>query len=182
MLETPTTEPTTITAGDTVRWRKVLQGYVASEWSLEYLFASAKGVKTVAATANSDNTGFEVHIPAAESVDWPAGAYTWRARVKKGDDVYTVAEGLCTVAPVLAAGVDARSPARRALEQIKEYLANPNSIACQSYTIKGRSLSQYGLPELWQHHDRLVQEVAREDAHGGRKALGGGRIFVGFRR
>lgn len=179
MLETPTTEPTRITAGDTVRWHKALPGYDASAWQLEYLFASTTAARTVQATAAGD--GFDIRIPAAETALWPAGAYTWRARLRQGDDVYTVAEGLCTVAPALAQGVDARSPARRALDQVKEYLANPQSIACQSYTIRGRSLTQYSLPELWQHHDRLVQQVAREEAQRTGKGLGG-RIYVGFKR
>lgn len=181
MLEIPTTVPTTITAGDTVRWRMVLNGYAPNVWGLEFQFASAAGAHTVTATADDDGTGYMMHIPATDSASWKAGHYTWRARVTKDGDVYTVAEGLCTVAPALTAGVDARSPARRALDQIKEYLANPNSIACQSYTIKGRSLAQYSLPELWQHHDRLVQEVAREDARRNGKTLGG-RIYVGFKR
>jgi len=101
--------------------------------------------------------------------------------VRKGDEVFTVAEGLCTVAPSLAQGIDARSPARRALDAVKEYLANPQSIAVASYTIRGRSLAQYSLPELWQHHDRLVQEVAREEARRTGKGPGG-RIFVRFGR
>lgn len=181
MLEIPTTEPARITAGDTIRWRKVLPGYDASDWQLEYIFASAAAAHTVQAAVADDGDGFDIRIPAADTALWPAGAYTWRARVRQGDDVYTVAEGLCTVAPALTQGVDARSPARRALDQVKEYLANPQSIACQSYTIKGRSLTQYSLPELWQHHDRLVQQVAREEAQRTGKGLGG-RIYVGFKR
>lgn len=182
MQETPTTEPARITAGDTVRWHKAICGYMPSDgWALEYLFACGKNVKTVAAAANADGTGHDIHITATESGDWPAGTYAWRARVKKGDDVYTVAEGLCEVAPALTQGFDARTPARRALDEIKEYLASPNSIACQSYTIKGRSVTQYTLPELWQHHDRLVQEVAREDALRTGKGLGR-RVYVRFGR
>lgn len=181
MLQTPTTEPARITAGDTVRWHKLLPGYAPADWALEYLFAHAAGVQTVAATASADGVGYDIHIPATDSASWPAGSYTWRARVSKEGDVFTVAEGLCTVAPALTAGVDARSPARRALEQIKEYLANPQAIACQSYTIRGRSLAQYSLPDLWQHHDRLVQEVAKEEARRTGKGMGG-RIYVRFGR
>lgn len=186
MLEIPTTEPTRITAGDTVRWHKVLPGYAPTEWSLEYLFACASAVKTVHAEVADSGQGYVVRIAASESAQWPAGPYTWRARVRKdagdSEEIYTVAEGLCTVTAALTAGVDLRSAARRALDEIKAYLADPHSIACQSYTIKGRSVTQYSLPELWAHHDRLVQEVAREDARRAGKAPGGGRILVGFRR
>ena len=182
MLETPTTEPTRITAGDTVRWHKAISGYTPGDgWALEYLFACGKDVKTVAAAANADNTGFDIHITAGESANWPAGTWAWRARVKKDADVYTVAEGQCEVAPALAQGVDARTPARRALDEIKAYLADPNSIACQGYTIKGRSVTNYTLPELWQHHDRLVVEVRREEARRTGKGLGG-RVYVRFGR
>lgn len=180
MLETPTIEPTRITAGDTVRWRKTLIGYTPTDgWLLEYQFACAKGIQTVTTTANE--AGFDVHISAAESGNWSAGAYTWRARIKKDDDVFTVAEGICEVAPAFAQGIDSRSPARRALDEIKEYLANPQSIVYQSYSIKGRTLTQYSLPELWQHHDRLVVEVAREEALRSGKGKGG-RVCVRFGR
>lgn len=182
MLETPTTEPTRILAGDTVRWRKVISGYAPADgWSLEYLFACGKDVKTVVAAADDGNTGFDVRIAAAESAGWPAGTYVWRARVSKAGDVYTVNEGQCEVAPALAQGVDSRTPARRALDEIKAYLADPNSIACQGYTIKGRSVTNYTLPELWQHHDRLVVEVRREEARRTGKGLGG-RVYVRFGR
>lgn len=181
MLEIPNTEPRCIRAGDTVRWRKALDGYDPATWTLEYLFASAAGVRTVSAVAADGAAGFAVHIAAAETAAWAAGPYTWIARVRKEEDVYTVGEGLCTVQHALAQGVDARSPARRALDVVKEYLANPQSIAASSYTIKGRSLAQYSLPELWQHHDRLVQEVAREEARRSGKGPGG-RVLVSFRR
>lgn len=182
MQETPTTEPARITAGDTVRWHKAINGYTPADgWALEYLFAYGKDVKTVAAAASVDNTGFDIHIAATESAGWTAGAYAWRARVKKDDDVYTVAEGQCEVAPALAQGFDTRTPARRALDEIKAYLADPNSIACQGYTIKGRSVTNYTLPELWQHHDRLVVEVRREEVRRTGKGLSG-RVYVRFGR
>lgn len=181
MPDIPTTEPTRITAGDTVRWHKSISGYTPPDWTLEYQFASAQGVKTVTATASKDGQGYAVHITATDSATWPAGTYSWRARVRKGEDVYTVGEGLCNLLPVFSQAIDARSPARRALDAIKEYLANPQSIAVSGYSIRGRSLTQYSLPELWQHHDRLVQEVAREDVLRGAKGPGG-RILVGFRR
>lgn len=181
MPDIPTTEPTRITAGDTVRWHKSISGYAPPDWALEYQFASAQGVKTVTATASEDGLGYTVHITATESAGWPAGSYSWRARVRKDDDVYTMGEGLCNVLPAFSQPIDARSPARRALDAIKEYLANPQSIAVSGYSIRGRTLTQYSLPELWQHHDRLVQEVAREDVLRGAKGPGG-RILVGFRR
>lgn len=184
MLEIPTTEPASFNAGDTVRWRKLLPGYdPADGWELEYIFASAGGVRTVAAPPD-DAGEFVAYVGAADSTAWPAGAYTWRARVKKDGDAYTVAEGRCTVAPTFSQAVDARSSARRAMEAIKDYLANPDNLECASYTIQGRSLSRHSFPELWQHFDRLKLEVAREDA-ADRVASGlapRGRVFVRFGR
>ena len=176
--------PASFNAGDTVRWRLALAGYSPADgWSLEYVFASAASAYTIAAQQGADGRSFALHIPAAQSKDWPADTYRWRARVARGDDVYTVAEGLCVVAPMLNQGVPL-SPARRALQAVQDYLANPGNLTAASYSIAGRSLSRYSLPELWQHHDRLKQEVAREDA-ALRSAQGigpRGRVYVRFGR
>ena len=183
MPEIATFVPASFNAGDTVRWRMAPPGYSAADgWALECLFASASGTQQIGAA--QDANGFTFTIAAAASAGWSADTYRWRVRARQGDDVFTVGEGLCVVAPALDQSTSALSPARRALKAVQDYLANPGNLTAASYSIAGRSLSRYSLPELWQHHDRLKQEVAREDA-ALRSANGlgpRGRVYVRFGR
>ncbi|MCX8016441.1 MAG: DUF1822 family protein [Rhodocyclaceae bacterium] len=163
MADIPTTEPTTVNAGDTVRWLRKLPEYPASDgWVLTYTVLNASGKITITASANGDD--HFVSVPATTSASWPAGEYAWRARVSRAGDVYTVAEGRITVRPSFAeATLDARSTARRALEAVEAYLADPNNVAAAQYEIAGRQLRRYTLTELWMHRDRLKLEVLREE-------------------
>lgn len=183
MPETATFVPASFNAGDTVRWRMAPAAFPASDgWELHCTFASATAKQSL--TAVADGQAFVFTVSAADSVAWPAETYRWRVRAIKGADEFTVCDGLCVVAPALAQGPVALSAARRALQAVQDYLANPGNLTTASYTIAGRSLSRYSLPELWQHHDRLKQEVAREDA-ALRSAQGlapRGRVYVRFGR
>jgi hypothetical protein len=88
-----------------------------------------------------------------------------------------------TVAPSFgAATLDTRSSARKALEAVEAYLADPNNLTAAKYEIAGRSLDRFPLTDLWAHRDRLRFEVAREDA--ATRAAAGlpdkRRVFVRF--
>ncbi len=163
MTDIPTTEPATVNAGDTVRWRRALPDYPASAgWTLTYTLLNAAGKITITASAHGDD--HLVSVPAATTAGWAAGDYAWRAQVSKAGEVYTVADGRMTVRPSFAAStLETRSLARRALEAVEAYLADPNNLAAAQYEIAGRQLRRYTLPELWAHRDRLRMEVLREE-------------------
>ena len=171
MADIPTTEPAAVNAGDTVRWRRALPYYPASAgWTLTYTLLNATGKITITASAHGD--GHLVNVPAATSAGWAAGDYAWRAQVSKAGDVFTVAEGRMTVRPSFAAStLETRSLARRALEAVEAYLADPNNISAAQYEIAGRQLRRHTLTELWAHRDRLRLEVLREE-QAGRLAAG----------
>lgn len=164
MADIPTTEPSIVNAGDTVRWTKTLADHPATDgWVLAYTFINAAGKFTL--TASASGVDHAVNAAPATTNAWPAGDYDWRAQVSKAGDVFTVAEGRITVrASFGASTLDARSTARKALEAVEAYLANSNNISAAEYQIAGRQLRRFNLPELWAHRDRLRQEVAREDA------------------
>lgn len=163
MTDIPTIEPATVNAGDTVRWRRALPDYPASAgWVLTYTLLNAAGRITITASAHGDD--HLVNVPAGTTAGWPDGDYAWRARVSGGGEVYTVGEGRMTVKPAFgASALDTRSSARKALEAVEAYLADPNNIAAAQYEIAGRQLRRYTLPELWAHRDRLRLEVLREE-------------------
>lgn len=182
MAAIPTIEPTTVNAGDTIRWTRTLPDYPASAgWVLAYTLLNAASKITITSAASGDDHA--VNVAAATSAAWVAGDYAWRAQVSKSGEVYTVGEGRMTVAPSFgAATLDTRSSARKALEAVEAYLADPSNLTAAKYEIAGRSLDRFPLTDLWSHRDRLRFEVAREDA-AARVAAGlpdTRRVFVRF--
>lgn len=160
----PDIEPTSVNAGDTVRWRRALPDYLASQgWVLSYVLINS--ASKIAFVAVADGDDHSVNVSSAVSATWPAGDYAWRAQVTKSGDVFTVAEGRISIRPSFsAATLETRTPARRALEAVEAYLADPNNLAAAQYEIAGRSLRRHTLAELWSHRDRLSIEVQREEA------------------
>lgn len=163
MADIPTTEPLTVNAGDTVRWRRALPDYPAGAgWVLTYTLLNSAGKITIAAGASGDE--HLVNVAAATTATWAAGDYAWRAQVSKAGDVFTVAEGRITVKPAFSAStLETRSRARQALDAVEAYLADSNNLAAAQYEIAGRQLRRHTLTELWAHRDRLRLEVLREE-------------------
>jgi hypothetical protein len=176
---TPTTEPTIITPGDTIKWSRSLADYPANDsWVLSYeLINSANRYTVTAAASAADHL---VTITAATSAGYAAGAYDWRARVTKSGEVYTVGAGRITVAKSFAAAIDTRSQARRTLEAIEATLEGRSTSATAEYEIAGRKLKYLSVPDLLKFRDRYRIDVAREDA--ATRAAAGlsnpGRIYV----
>ncbi len=136
---TPTTEPVSLLAGDTAKWLITLADYSAADgWVLTYTLANAANRITFAASASGSD--FLVNVPAATTVGWAAGSYSWRSQVSKSGEVFTVATGTITVAPSFGAAVDARSHARKTLAAVEAYLEDANNLTAASYQIAGRQL------------------------------------------
>lgn len=160
---TPTTEPTSLLAGDTAKWLKTVADYPASEgWALSYTLVSAATRITFNATASGDD--YLVNVIASTTAGWAPGAYEWRAQVSKAGEVFTVATGSIAVQPSFGSAVDGRSHARKALANIEAYLENAGNLSAAMYEIAGRKLQRINLPELLALRDKYKGEVAREDA------------------
>jgi hypothetical protein len=68
MAEIPTSELTVFFAGNTVKWKKSLADYPASEgWSLEYALTGSAGGRTVSASASGDD--FLATLAAADTLN-----------------------------------------------------------------------------------------------------------------
>lgn len=162
-MNIPTTEPTLINAGDTVKWTKSLADYPASAgWALVYTLVNTAQRYTVASVAQGAD--HLVTIAAAISAAYVPGDYAWRAQVSLAGEVYTVGTGRMTIKPSFAAATDARSQARRMLEAVEATLEGRASSAVGDYEIAGRRLKYIPVPELLVLRDRLRADVAREDA------------------
>ncbi len=180
----PSVEPTSVIAGDTVKWTKSLADYPAGDgWSLTYTFINAGGKFTISAGADGD--AFLVNVAPATSGGWSAGDYDWRAQVSKSGEIFTVATGRTTVQPSFGGStLDGRSTARKMLDAVEAVLENRASSEVAEYQINGRQLKYTSIPDLLKLRDRLRFDVQREDA--ALKAAQGlprsNRTFVRFGR
>jgi hypothetical protein len=179
----PTTEPTTLIAGDTAKWLKSLPDYLATDgWTLSYTLINGTAKITFSATASG--TDYLVNVPAATTTAWAAGQYSWRSKVTNGaGEAYTISSGTVTVQPAFStATLDGRSHARKALANIEAYLENANNLSAARYQIAGRELWRISISDQLLLRDRYRAEVAREDAaaNAGRGLPDKRRIMVRF--
>jgi len=171
----PTTEPSRVTAGDTIAWTKSLPDYPASSgWILKYRLINAAGKIDITATAAGNDHA--VSVPAATSAAWPAGTYTVTAWVEKGAERYTVSvSGTLLVEPNLAAavaGLDTRSESKKILDALMvAYAAAAASHAyVQEYTVAGRRLVFQAKADWLLEINFWRREVANEEAASRRRA------------
>jgi len=162
-----TTEPTTVTAGDTVAWTKTLADYPASAgWSLSYTLINAAAKITINASGSGDDHA--VSVAAATTANWSPGDYAWQSYASKAGERYTVETGRITVEKSYAAQttLDTRSSARAMLEALEAcylaYLENGQGHVAE-YEIAGRRMKFRNAAEIWQQIEKLKREVAAED-------------------
>lgn len=185
MPDIPTTEPSSLRAGDTWRWTKSLPDYPATSWTLKYRFKShiLPGFQVTATAAGAAHS---VTVSAATTGGYLAGDYAWTAWVENvGGESYTIASGIVTVEPDLRAGgaadvLDTRSHARKALAAIESWIEN-KSPAVASYVIGDRQMRYIPIPELIKLRQAYRHEVIAED-NAARVAAGlGSRGRIQFR-
>ena len=181
----PTSEPSSVVAGDTVAWTKSLADYSAADgWVLNYRLINAAGKIDIVATASGADHA--VSVAAATSAAWAPGDYVWQGYVEKAAERYTVGSGAITIKPDLAAeaaGFDTRSAARKALDLLDAALVTHGANAwTQEYEIAGRRMKFKSAGEFMAWRDKLKAEVAREEAADRIAAgMGGGRkVYVRF--
>ena len=187
MATTPTQEPASVIAGDTITWQKTFSDYPASAgWALKYRLLNASGKIDITATASGDN--HLVAVTAASSATWTAGTYDYIGWVEKGSgptaERYTVSTGRLTVTANMAAAntYDGRSDARIIYEALlaayKSAAASRAYVA--EYEIAGRRMKFASRAEWLQELNFWKAQVAAEDrAAKIADGLGGGaRVLV----
>ncbi len=166
MAQIPTAEPAFIQAGDTTQWQRTLPDYPASAgWVLSYRFINATTRIDVTATASGDD--HLVNISAATTAAYAPGAYTWVASVTHSGQRFTLGHGTTTVRPDLAAkpaGFDARSPAQKALDDLRAALLSWASTSghVSEYEIAGRRMRFASAADIQSRISLAEREVARE--------------------
>lgn len=177
--------PASAMAGDSLSWRKVLPDYPAPTWTLTYSLINADGKITITGTPDGDE--HVLSASAATTAAWDAGDYSWVATVSDGTNRHTVESGRITIKADIVAqlgGLDARTAARRALDDLRAALATWISTKghIQTYTVDGVQMSFANAADLRARISILEREVAREEA-AERIAAGlgsGRRVLVRF--
>lgn len=189
-MDISNTEPTQITAGDTIAWSKSLAAYPASDgFVLHYALQMLGGglpIKIDAAAAGDDHA---ISITAATSGGWAAGDYSWFSYVTKDAERYSVEQGSISIAPdplKFNAKTDLRSHAQRTLDSIEAVIEGRATQVDEEFEINiagnTTKLKAVAIGELLAVRDRYVEMVKREqtarDLAQGKG--GGGRILTRF--
>lgn len=161
----PTQEPSSIIAGDTVKWLKSFADYSALDgWSLEYRLINKNHHIDIVATAQGAD--FLITVAASVTANWVADEYAYRAQVKKADEVYTVSQGTIIVKPTFNVNnLDTHSNARQIYEGlITAYKsATVERAFVQEYEIAGRRMRFFNQAEWIKMIDYWKSQVVAEE-------------------
>jgi hypothetical protein len=119
-------------------------------------------------TATAQSTGWRVTLPAATTLGFDAGLWTWQAIATYSTLQYTAGRGQFTVKGSAAytgtpGAFDDRSRAEIDLSYVETAIRTLSQGGMvQEYTIANRNLKRYKMPELLQLRDVLKAEVDRE--------------------
>lgn len=171
----PLVEPTEVTAGDTVKWRRedLSEHYPASLWTLKYYGYGLKGQLQVDGgpiTASADGDDFEVNVAAAASAAWQPGDYTLEGYVTEiaTNERYRVFKSTVKVlvnpAELGSDFHDDRSFAKTCLDSIEGEMERRAGRSDRSYSIAGRNLEYMTMKELQDARARFKQEYEAEVA------------------
>lgn len=183
---TASTEPSRLTAGDTLAWTRTLTDYPASAgWVLKYRLINAAGKIDI--TASASGADHAISVPAATSAAWLPGIYAWQSWVEKGVERYTQGTGQIEIARNLAgetAGLETRSNARQILDALLAAyaLAAAKKAFVGEYEIEGRRMRFNAKPD-WLLEIQFWQRQVAAEKRAERLANGqgsGGKIFVRF--
>lgn len=185
MATTPTTEPATVVAGDTITWTKSFSDYPATTWTLKYRLLNSAGKIDI--TASASGSDYLVSVSSTTSASYTAGDYDYIAWVEKAGERHTVGQGRITVTANLATAntFDGRSDARKIYEALMT--AYQSAVASRAfvaeYEVAGRRLKFNNKADWLTEINYWKAQVAAEDRAAALAAgLGGGaaRLMVRF--
>lgn len=188
--------PSSIRAGDTIKWRDAESKDVfgneitSASWTLTYYlrFNAASEASTVVGQAFG--TGWEFTVSAGTSAGFDAGRWYWQSVATSGSEKVTLGSGQLEVLPSLsytgsATAFDGRSQARKDLEACQAAIRSlMTGGAVQEYKIGNRNLKRFDLSELIALESKLKADLVREErAEKIANGLGDPtKLYVRFRR
>jgi hypothetical protein len=184
-MTTPTIEPASFVAGDTLTWTKHLADYPAGAWTLKYRLLNAAGKIDITATASG--TDHLVSVSAATTAGYTAGDYDYLAWVEKSGERVSIGQGRIKVIANLAAlnTYDGRSPARKIYDGLLaayQSRVDGGQGFVQEYEIAGRRMKFTTAADWLNQMNYWKAQVAAED-RAAKIAAGlatGNRVMVRF--
>lgn len=160
----PTTEPSKIIAGDTLKWNRqdLSSHYPASLWTLTY---ALRGPEKIDITAVADGDFFSVVVAASVTADYKPGSYSWSAYVTSGIERYQIDKGTLEICPDLATmpgAYDGRSHAKKVLDSIEAVLENRATKDSEEIEIAGRKITRMPVEDLLKFRDQYKAEYENE--------------------
>ncbi|MEA3211308.1 MAG: hypothetical protein QOE70_4365 [Chthoniobacter sp.] len=173
----PTSEPSAITAGDTVQWTRSLPDYPATSNVLKYAF-QASGKSLITITAAASGADHAVTITADASGNYAPGVYLWTAYVEAGSTRTTVGRGALTILPSPLAALGS-THASRMLVLIEAALEGRIPNGLESTNIDGQQIDRIAVEALerlqLKYQRRVLLEQSAASAAAGlpvRRTLG----------
>lgn len=165
-METPTQEPTQITAGDSVGWVRSIPAYPASEgWILHYVLLSL-GKPPITLDSTAAGAGHQIAMAAATTAEWPPADYRWTAYVTKGAERKTLGSGQLRILPdpsTQTETFDPRTENQKILDAITAVLAGELTNPLAEYKIDGLEAKRYGRNDLLKLQGVFKHRVAVEN-------------------
>jgi hypothetical protein len=159
-------------AGDSANWHddpRTIGGvrYSSADWLLTY---ELRGPTVLTLVAVADSDGWRTSITPEQSSALQAGSYLWGAFLTRPGERKTAETGALVVEADLtavAAPIDARTPAQKALADCEAALATFNSSGgkVKSYTIGTRQTEFHSLQDLMAVRRFWARRVQAEQRH-----------------
>ena len=164
--EIPTKEPLEIRAGDTVKWKKTVDDYRASDgWTLKYSLRGNSTTIDLTSTASGDE--HLISETPSTSAAWAAGHYDVVGYVEKTGERHTVYESRIEVLPdLVAAGdsYDGRTHVKKTLDNIESVLENRASKEVEESTIEGVMIKRIPHDTLLMMRSKYLNWYQQEQA------------------
>lgn len=171
---TPTTEPTSIVAGDTLAWTKTIDDYSAADgWVLSYvLLASGKTPISISSTASGGDHA--VSVAAATTANYASGTYHWTSMVTKAatGERKTIASGVTEILvnpSTQTSTYDPRTHEEKCLAAIEAVLEGRMSDPIVEYQIGNRMAKKLRHKELLELRSYYAAQVRIQQ--GGPRAI-----------
>ena len=174
-------EPAVFRAGDTVKWKRSLDCYKASDsWVLKYAFRGTPGEIDITASADGDE--HLVSISPTTSAAYSAGFYDVVGYVEKGSDRHTIFTSRVEVLVDLSAAgssYDGRSHVKKTLDAIEAVLENRATKEIEESTIEGVAIKRISHENLIMFRQKYLQWYQQEQAAEKLKlGKGSGRVIL----
>lgn len=152
--------PKQIRAGDSLKFTDSVPNYPAPTWTLIYTIATEDLIINISSSASGEDHEF-AELPAV-TTRWQAGKYRYQATISDGTDRFTVGSGTVEIqADFATSGQGELRHVEKTIKAIEALLENKATVDQQNYSIAGRSLARYTIPELLAWRDKYKAELKR---------------------